>query len=997
MSDSPSLLDREATAPAVAAPPGPLPDPRAPLSFFGDDAIPAAFLARARETPDATAIEWTGGACSYAELERVSRRIAQYLNSRGIVAGQSVAILSERSASLIYCMLGVLRSGATFYVADAAYPAARLRSCMARLKPSALLVTGDTVVPAEMRALLPEAAVQRIPVAVDAAVAALAQLAPDEALDSVVDPAHSAYVMFTSGSTGEPKAVVTAHAPLVHFVGWHARHHGFGAGDRFSMLSGLSHDPVLRDIFTPLSIGATVCVPEQATLFNPELVAGWLRDRGVTVCHLTPALGEIIATGVEGGAPLPLRHLFWGGDAVNSKITRRLQHSAPQASQTNFYGATETPQAMGAYRIDLAAGLPTYPVGRGIDDVQLLLVDAQGKLCGVGELGEVYIRTPYLSSGYREEDTKTQEKFIINPFTHVAGDMVYKTGDLGRYLPDGSVALAGRADFQLKIRGYRVEPGEIQACIERVPGVGRALVIAREVAGNKALVAWFAIETGDKKKGTAAPTATDVREAVKQALPSYMVPAFINALEAFPLLPNGKIDIPSLPTTTAEASAGYVAPETDAERELAAIWIDVLQVPRVGVTESFLDLGGDSLSSLKVVMRMKKLGIPDDVARGILQGKTIRQLANGDVGDGDTSSLPPQAQSNLLVNVVRGVLALIVITEHWMEGFFPAVHEELEPYLGLLFNLATPGFVFVFGISLGYSYFPKFLKNRAGTARSLRTAVAIVGVAILIGAVAKLAIVPLHHEPLTEMKFYLSFFSVLLYYILAMATCYLWFLYISKWKHPVVGCLTLIGIFLAASKVTWMIIGPYEVTGALFIGKGLLTAKFNYWKMSSAALVGMMFGISLRRRVGPPDERTLLAVGLSCMCAGLVILFVGHQGDILHLHDGDDMRIWRWVFCAGGTLSIAALGAAAIRAKNAPKPLRTFTRACGVFGQIALPLFVLHMLALDIHHILVELDLPLWVAISLAVLAFLIVVGWVLRRLYSLYYGSMESSAPAAA
>jgi amino acid adenylation domain-containing protein len=963
----------------------------------GDSPIFRAFLEQAQRAPDAACLEWAEGVCSYGELEHISRRLALCLRARGIGPGHSVAIVAERGPALVYAMLGALRAGATFYVADAAYPAARIEQCVRQLQPSMLLLCAQVQVSAQVtRLLADETKLLRVPAMPETALAEFAALVADGPLLPEVEPASDAYVMFTSGSTGQPKAVVTSHPPLAHFVRWHARTHHFDDRERFSLLSGLSHDPVLRDIFTPLSIGATLCIPTQAVLFNPALLADWLRDQQISVCHLTPAMGEIIAEGAESsGTALPaLRALFWGGDALNAKTSRRVHAVAPNARQVNFYGATETPQAMGFYPIDPLSPPAVYPIGRGIDAVQLLVVNATNQLCAVGELGEIWVRTPYLSNGYQGDAAQTQSRFTPSPFSQQLSDVCYRTGDLGRYLPDGDIALAGRADHQVKVRGFRVEPAEIAASIERVPGVTRAVVVAKELpSGGKALAAYYTRQVSAGASASAlalSPSPADIKQAVGRELPAYMVPAFVIYLDAFPLLPNGKIDIAGLPSADARdptRPASYVAPTTAQERLLVDIWQDVLRSDNVGIDDSFLDIGGDSLSALMVMVRMQKLGLPDSVAQGILQGKTIRELAGGAAPN---DKLTPQAQTNLLVNMVRGVLVMLIVTEHWLAGFLPHVLLQLQPWLGVFFGLATPGFAGVFGVSLGYGYYTKYLVNRAQTARSLRLGALVLSGAILLGGLVRVAIVLLQEGKIDVTRFFASFLSVLLYYLLAMCTVRLWFAFIASFKSPYIGCVTLIGLFLLSSRITWGLIGHLELSGFLQLAQTLLVAKFNYFKMSAGVLAGMMAGIALKRRQRLPGLLPTLSVALLAVAMAMGLLRVV-DGSLIRIHDGDDMRLWRWVLCAGAVLCIGALASDAITSRMLPGFARSLTRLIGVIGQCALPFFVLHVLVIDVYVLLSLAHVPRALGLGLTVGPFVGFCGWMVARIYTLYYGTSAS------
>ena len=495
----------------------PRPDVTQPFCFEFLGPIQRAFEDRVIQSPDATALTSRQETCTYRQLDEIANRLANALGSREIRPGDSVMLYANRSPALIYAMLATLKSGATFFVADSAYPSARLLDCMALAKPTMILVCGDLVLPRELRSGIPH---MHVPAGKDAVRDAFADQHASRP-NGTIAAEQIAYFNFTSGSTGKPKGIRTAHAPLVHFIGWHVREHGLNASHRFSFLSGLAHDPSLRDIFTPLSIGASLHVPDQETLFDPFRLARWIRDERIDVLHLTPALGQILASGAEETGPLPrVRHFFFGGDVLSPKLTQQIRRIAPFSRQINFYGATETPQAMSSFEVD-AANRDSYPIGKGIADVQLLIVTERTSSRRSAKSARSWIRTPYLSAGYLGQQEQTQERFVANPFTRDPADRCYKTGDLGRYLPDGNVVFAGRLDHQVKIRGFRVELDEVVAKLEEQPGVVRAIVLASELGRESSvLVAYYTCDVKRPQR------ADDLRHALQSLLPDYMVPVY---------------------------------------------------------------------------------------------------------------------------------------------------------------------------------------------------------------------------------------------------------------------------------------------------------------------------------------------------------------------------------------------------------------------------------------------------------------------------------------
>ncbi|MHC8320761.1 amino acid adenylation domain-containing protein [Pseudomonas sp. GB2N2] len=573
------------------------PNPVLSLEYRAERPIFWDFLQQASRTPDAIAVLSPGATCSYRQLEEISRGIASSLIAKGATDADRVVIVASRSAGLVYAMLGALRAGLIFTVADSAYPAARVEQIVQALEPSFVLLCGDATVAESTaeRAVHPH--IVRIAESPEAALHAFGgepQRLPE------VDPARPAYITFTSGSTGEPKGIVTHHAPLVHFIEWHTRQHSLTKEDCFSLLSGLGHDPVYRDVFTPLSIGAKVICPAQATLIDPVALATWIQAHGISIIHLTPPLGKLIETGAKlGGLTFnALRFLFWGGDALSQTLYEQIRVIAPNAVNVNFYGTTETPQAMGYHCIEPQAGSGKIPLGKGIEGAQLLVVNEANQLVSEGEVGEIIIRSPYLSLGYWNDTTQTRDKFVVNPFTDIVDDICYKTGDLGTYLPDGSVTFLGRGDSQVKIRGHRIELAEIEGALSRHPRIKQCVVIANQETSLARLVAYCVAAT---------PVSTaELRDHLSNELPDYMVPALFVFLDAIPLTPNGKIDKRALPSIDRDATSldSSLSPLT---QKLVAAWSEILEVPRIDANLTFVELGGDSLSFVQASMVLEGL------------------------------------------------------------------------------------------------------------------------------------------------------------------------------------------------------------------------------------------------------------------------------------------------------------------------------------------------------------------------------------------------------
>jgi len=466
-----------------------------------------------------------------------------------------------------------------------------------------------------------------------------------------VDADDLAYVAFTSGSTGNPKGILGRHGPLTLFTSWAAEMFGLNESDRFCMLSGLAHDPLHRDIFTPLQLGGTICIPEAEDLEAPDRLTAWMKQQSITVANLTPAMSQLLSEAdpaTTGEMIESLRYSFLVGDVLTKRDVSRLKRLAPSITCVNLYGATETQRAVGYYIVPDAfndavwksgpGGPPVnhapeeratikevLPLGKGIKDVQLLVLNGSRQLCGVGEAGEIYFRSPHLAKGYLGDETLTDERFILNPFTNADGHRLYRTGDLGRYLPDGNVEHLGRVDRQVKIRGFRIEPGEIEATLAQHPAVRETAVIAlQNKSGDTSLVAYVV------PLQPARITTTELRQYLSEKLPAYMMPAAFVMMDALPLTPNRKLNRTALPSPDEdlrEQAAEYTAPRSEVEEALADIWREVLTVERVGVHDNFFELGGHSLMAVRLFAIMEKTFGRRLPLATLFQAPTVAQLA----------------------------------------------------------------------------------------------------------------------------------------------------------------------------------------------------------------------------------------------------------------------------------------------------------------------------------------------------------------------------------
>ena len=585
-----------------------IPDPQQALGETWYGAVHEMFVARQQAQPQALAIVSHERSWTYQELHEHSERIACYLQAQGVVRGDIVAIYTSRNASLVAGVLGVLKAGAAFMMLDPAYPTDHLAACLEAATPKAWLQVSAAPVPDDKAALVASVPVFLSLTEIDHHPQLLA-LAGQARQVLEMTAEDLALIAFTSGSTGKPKAVEGRHGPLTHFLPWLQEYFSLGVTDRFSMLSGLAHDPLQRDMFTTFCVGATLHIPHPDVIL-PERLAEWMQQQAVTVTHLTPAMAQILSEAPAGFALRDLRYVFLVGDVLTRRDVQRLRDLAPTMNVINYYGSTETQRSVSYYEVSRETASQTsrevIPLGRGIPDVQLLVLNAAGNLAGIGEHGEVYVRSAHMARGYRGDPELTAQKFLRNPFGKAASDRMYRTGDLGRYMPNGMVECLGRADTQVKLRGFRIELGHIESLLGQHPAIQEAVVVIRSDAGReKCLVAYILAK--NNAQHSSAPSAADLRQFLRVKLPDYMLPTAFVFLDKLPLTPNGKVNRKAFPAPDlAQTETTYIAPRTEQERIMAEIWALVLRLEQVGVMDNFFSLGGHSLLATRLMSLIRQ-------------------------------------------------------------------------------------------------------------------------------------------------------------------------------------------------------------------------------------------------------------------------------------------------------------------------------------------------------------------------------------------------------
>ncbi|KAI8607697.1 hypothetical protein BC830DRAFT_1053041, partial [Chytriomyces sp. MP71] len=688
-----------------------LPDPTQHLHWDAfEGAITDIFAAKSAAFPDRVCVVEAVLAAdgyrsfSYKQIHEASNIVAHALIQGGIQREDVVVLYSHRGVDLVIAVMGVLKSGATFSVIDPAYPPPRQVVYLSVAQPRGLVVlkkageldpevrsyVNDKL---EIKVEIPALEIRDDGFLVGGTVAAL-----EDCVDAVrslgskntgvvLGPDSIGTLSFTSGSTGIPKGVRGRHFSLTHFYPWMKKEFGFTDDERFTMLSGIAHDPIQRDIFTPLFLGAQLHIPTSADIATPGQLAAWMANHGITITHLTPAMGQLLSANATASIPT-LRNAFFVGDVLTKRDVSRLQYLAQNATIINMYGTTETQRAVSYLPIPPPHANPSFlslqkdimPAGRGMQNVQLLVLNAAGQLCGVGELGEIYVRSSGLAEGYLRLDDVTASKFILNPFQSSealqeralpfykgARDRMYRSGDLGRYRPDGSVECQGRADDQVKIRGFRIELGEIDTHLSQHPSVRENVtLVRRDKFEEPTLVSYFVPLQADWEAIDLKGVVKEIREYLKLKLPAYAVPTVIAPLRRMPLTPNGKVDKNILPFPDTAALFGTASTASVPSTELTPIqstirfvWSDILKIPQdsISLSDNFFDLGGHSILATRLIFGLRK-ALAIEIPMGVvyadptvhLMAAAVERIRDADLSLPETSAAMARIQSSSSVS-----------------------------------------------------------------------------------------------------------------------------------------------------------------------------------------------------------------------------------------------------------------------------------------------------------------------------------------------------------
>lgn len=558
-------------------------------------AVPAQIAAQAERTPAAIAVRAGATAVTYAALLRQAYQLAQALRRRGVGPEALVAVSLDRSVDLVVALLGTWYAGAAFVPLDPSYPVDRLRY-MLDDSQAALLVT-DRAQAARLAHHGPTFCLEQ-----DRATLATLPATP---LPGAVDEAQLAYVLYTSGSTGQPKGAGNSHAGLRNRLQWMQGAYGLTDTDRVLQKTPISFDVSVWEFFWPLMVGAELVMAEPGAHKDPVRLIEHITRAGITALHFVPPMLQAFLDqpGVE--RCRSLRQILCSGEALPATLPPRVQQLLPGVALHNLYGPTEAAIDVTAWTCPTPPAA-TVPLGRPIANLRIYILDPQGEPVPIGVPGECYIGGIGVGRGYHRRPDLTAARFVPDPFSAQPGQRLYRTGDLVRYRPDGTIDYLGRLDHQVKIRGVRIELGEVEAVLRQQPGVREAVVLARRDGHGGARLVGY-VTTGPEH--TVEPAA--LKAALAQTLPEYLVPAVIVRLAQLPLSPNGKVDRQALPApeVAAPRTTAYEAPRTEPEQQLAAIWAQVLGLAQVGRHDNFFELGGDSITSLQVLAKAHREGL----------------------------------------------------------------------------------------------------------------------------------------------------------------------------------------------------------------------------------------------------------------------------------------------------------------------------------------------------------------------------------------------------
>ncbi|MCP4001220.1 MAG: amino acid adenylation domain-containing protein [Gammaproteobacteria bacterium] len=585
------------------------------VDYPSDATLQTLLEQQAEASPDALAVIFEHEQLTYAEFNSQVNQLAHWLISKGVTPDTMVGVYMERSVEMVVALHAIIKAGGAYVPLDPDYPEQRLVH-MFEDADIGLLLTQSALVEQ-----LPghEAEV----LCVESAIKVLAKQ-PDSNPPQQAQPDNLAYVIFTSGSTGRPKGVMNEHHGIVNRLLWMQSEYGLGPDDKVLQKTPYSFDVSVWEFFWPLISGATLVMARPDGHKDSTYLTDIIQEHGVTTMHFVPSMLQVFLQDSHAGNCSSLKRVICSGEALPHELQTRFFETLGTAELHNLYGPTEAAIDVTYWACDRDSTDTSVPIGRPVANTRIHVVEPNGQMAPVGVAGELWIAGEQVARGYINRPELTAERFIVDPFSSTSDARIYRSGDLVRWRNDGAIEFLGRIDHQVKLRGFRIELGEIEASLDALPGVKQSLVMLHEdVAGNKRLVAYVTAADGN------AADIPQLRDALKQQLPEYMVPAVFVPLQEFPLLANGKVDRKALPEPEGRRDVAdeYIPAGTDHERVLAQIWSDLLHIERVGIHDNFFELGGDSILSIQIIARAAKAGL-HLTPKQVFKHQTIAELAD---------------------------------------------------------------------------------------------------------------------------------------------------------------------------------------------------------------------------------------------------------------------------------------------------------------------------------------------------------------------------------
>ncbi|MGB3637977.1 MAG: amino acid adenylation domain-containing protein, partial [Rivularia sp. (in: cyanobacteria)] len=575
------------------------------------------FEQQVKINPNHIAVVYENQQLTYKELNTRANQVADYLQKNGVVPETIVAICLERSLEAIIAILGILKAGGAYLPLDPNFPT---QSLLNRLEDAQaqILLTDSSIQQQHPTLTTP------VVLCLDINTAEIANF-NSENPDSKITAENLAYIIYTSGSTGKPKGVAIEHRQILNYLYGIQQRLNLSQIASFGSISTLAADLGNTSIFPALCSGGCLHIISNERATNAEALASYLRQHTIDCLKIVPTHLEALLTSEVAADILPKKRLFLGGEACSWELIKKIQSLNSECIIINHYGPTETTVGILTYQVEsIDINSQMVPLGKPLANTQVYVLDSQLQPLPIGVPGELYIGGAGVARGYLNNVEITRDKFIQHSFDNSEVKTIYKTGDLVRYHSDGNLEFLGRVDNQVKIRGFRIELGEIEAALSQHSAIQKAIVLLnKDESGNQILVGYIVTHAQSQ------PTTNELRNFLKEILPGYMIPSVYVFLKTFPLTPNGKIDHQSLPIpekVKPELASNYVPPETEIEKVLAGIWVEVLDLEKVGIHDNFFDLGGHSLLLTQVTSRLyNALGV-ELTLRQIFATPTIAEL-----------------------------------------------------------------------------------------------------------------------------------------------------------------------------------------------------------------------------------------------------------------------------------------------------------------------------------------------------------------------------------